>query len=569
MANAIRVKRRAAGGASGAPASLENAELAFNEQDDTLYYGKGTGGAGGTATQVIPIAGPGTFVDKTTDQTLAGIKTFSSSPLVPTATGGDNSTKAASTAFVQQVISAASIPDGAKGDITVSGGGAAWEINAGAVTNTELANMGANTIKGRSATGGVPQDLSAGQVRTLLNVADGATANNTDAFLLDRANHTGSQAIGTVTGLQTALDGKAPSTSGSAILKGNGAGGTTAAVAGTDFLLPTGNGSALTGLTFTQIGGRPTTISQVEAEAGIATTDRLWTAERVNQAVKALAPVLSVSGKTGTVTLVKADVGLANVDNTSDVNKPVSTATQTALNAKIGVAQLGAANGVAQLGADQKLLVSQIPATAITDTSVIASQAAMLALTAQVGDVAVRTDILKSFILRAEPATVLGNWQELLTPTDSVQTVFGRAGTVIAQTGDYTVAQVTDAAPLASPALTGIPTAPTAGAAVNSTQIATTAYVKSQGYTTNVGTVTSVQVSGGTTGLTASGGPVTGSGTITLAGTLAVANGGTGTTTPAGARTALGLGTMSTQNANAVAIAGGTIDNVVFDGGTF
>jgi len=46
------------------------------------------------------------------------------------------------------------------------------------------------------------------------------------------------------------------------------------------------------------------------------------------------------------------------------------------------------------------------------------------------------------------------------------------------------------------------------------------------------GTVTSVAVSGGTTGLTTSGGPITGSGTITLAGTLAVANGGTGTTTP-------------------------------------
>ena len=47
------------------------------------------------------------------------------------------------------------------------------------------------------------------------------------------------------------------------------------------------------------------------------------------------------------------------------------------------------------------------------------------------------------------------------------------------------------------------------------------------------GTVTSVAVSGGTTGLTTSGGPITGAGTITLGGTLAVANGGTGTATPA------------------------------------
>ncbi|QFG08695.1 minor tail protein [Arthrobacter phage Ingrid] len=44
--------------------------------------------------------------------------------------------------------------------------------------------------------------------------------------------------------------------------------------------------------------------------------------------------VISVAGKTGVVTLVKADVGLSNVDNTSDASKPVSSATQTALNAK-------------------------------------------------------------------------------------------------------------------------------------------------------------------------------------------------------------------------------------------
>jgi len=48
----------------------------------------------------------------------------------------------------------------------------------------------------------------------------------------------------------------------------------------------------------------------------------------------AAAPVQSVAGKTGAVTLAKGDVGLGNVDNTSDANKPVSTAQQIALNGK-------------------------------------------------------------------------------------------------------------------------------------------------------------------------------------------------------------------------------------------
>ena len=55
------------------------------------------------------------------------------------------------------------------------------------------------------------------------------------------------------------------------------------------------------------------------------------------------------------------------------------------------------------------------------------------------------------------------------------------------------------------------------------------------------GTVTSVALSGGTTGLTVTGSPITTTGTITLAGTVAVANGGTGDTTASGARTNLGL----------------------------
>jgi hypothetical protein len=54
----------------------------------------------------------------------------------------------------------------------------------------------------------------------------------------------------------------------------------------------------------------------------------------------------------------------------------------------------------------------------------------MLALTAEEGDVAVRTDQNKTYILTATPSSTLANWQELLTPTDTVTSVDGRIGTV-------------------------------------------------------------------------------------------------------------------------------------------
>jgi hypothetical protein len=81
-------------------------------------------------------------------------------------------------------------------------------------------------------------------------------------------------------------------------------------------------------------------------------------------------------------------------------------------------------------------------------------------------------------------------------------------------------------------------------------------------------TVSSVNASGGTTGLTFSGGPITTSGTLTLAGTLGLANGGTGATDASGARTNLGLGSIATQASNSVSITGGAISNVTLTGTT-
>jgi hypothetical protein len=59
----------------------------------------------------------------------------------------------------------------------------------------------------------------------------------------------------------------------------------------------------------------------------------------------------------------------------------------------------------------------------------------------------------------------------------NVASVYGRVGVVTASSGDYSVAQVTGAAPLASPTFTGVPAAPTAAPLTSTTQIATTNFV--------------------------------------------------------------------------------------------
>ena len=177
---------------------------------------------------------------------------------------------------------------------------------------------------------------------------------------------------------------------------------------------------------------------------------------------------------------------------------PINAALGTAADKDVGTE----AGNVVGVGEDGKIDLSLLPAIAITTPYPVDSEVAMLALDAETGDIAIRSDIRKTFVLKQAPASTLENWLELLTPTDSVASVAGKTGAVTLEKADVGLEHVDNTAdvdkpistavqealdlkaPLDSPALAGTPTAPTAKTSTNNTQVATTVFVKAQGYLT-------------------------------------------------------------------------------------
>ncbi|MFD0726966.1 hypothetical protein [Lysobacter brunescens] len=90
----------------------------------------------------------------------------------------------------------------------------------------------------------------------------------------------------------------------------------------------------------------------------------------------------------------------------------------------------GANGGVAPLDAGGKVPESYLPSIAVVDVFPVASQAAQLALSAQRGDVAVRTDLNRSYMRNAGTSGTMSDWTELRTPTDAVLSVAGKTGAV-------------------------------------------------------------------------------------------------------------------------------------------
>ena len=100
-----------------------------------------------------------------------------------------------------------------------------------------------------------------------------------------------------------------------------------------------------------------------------AVGDEIISNGSVWQKIVNVSAVNSVNGYTGVVVLGKADVGLGNVDNTSDASKPVSAATVTQLNLKEDKANKNVANGYAGLDATGKVPAANVPADLVTSVA--------------------------------------------------------------------------------------------------------------------------------------------------------------------------------------------------------
>jgi len=140
--------------------------------------------------------------------------------------------------------------------------------------------------------------------------------------------------------------------------------------------------------------------------------------------------------------LDKAAVGLGNVDNTSDANKPVSSATQTALDAKQSTSAKGVANGYASLDSGGKVPVAQLPNSimeyqgvwnASTNTPTLANGTGS---TGDVYRVSVSGNALSLSFEVGDYIIYNGSTWEKSDTTDAVASVAGRTGNVTLTSSD-------------------------------------------------------------------------------------------------------------------------------------
>lgn len=598
MANTIRIKRSSS---TAAPTTLANAELAFSENSNKLFIGVGTGGAGGSATSILAIGGPGAYATLDTTQTISGAKTFSgsvdlgSSAVAVTKSPGNNSTAVATTAYVDAAAAAL--------DLGVVGDSGTISIDH---ASESLGIYGGTGLTSVASDNSVTINLD----NTAVTPGSYGSATAIPTFTVDaqgRLTAAGTASISTTLG--TAGDSGTGSVDlGTQSLTISGGTGLTATASAQSVTINLDNttvtaasyGAADSVASFTvDAQGRLTAASSVSISILHTQVSDFDTGVQQNRLDQLAAPTASVSFNSQKITNVGTPVDSNDAANKGYVDNAI-----TGLTWKES-AHLLAASNIALTGTDGTLILDGHDALTSSDVGY------RLLLIGQ-------TTISENGIYEY---TVSGGDYTLSRPSDAdtYQELIGasiliKEGTLYANTGwvqsehyltsfsgqdwvQFSGAGAYSAgAGLSATGTTfNVGTANVARIVVNADDIDLATTGVTGGTYQSVTVDTYGRVTGGTNPTTLSGYGITDAqpldATLTaLAGvtvssdqviyaTGADAFAATGLssfgrsliddTDAATARTTLGLGTIATQNANNVAITGGTIDNITLDGGTF
>ena len=573
MSNTIRIKRRATG-LGGAPSSLKNAELAFNEVDNVLYYGTGTD-VNGDANTVISIGGTGAFVSLSDTQTVTGNKTFSgtvalgSSATAATKSQSDNSTSVATTAYVDTAIA------GVGGTLTVAGDTASTQVVVGTDTFTVSGGTG---LSSAATTDTITLNLD----DTAVSAGDYGSASTVSTFTVDAqgrltaASNSAIQIATTaVTGLQEYIEDISAATLTGASHSGLSA--TYDDTAGTvalnvdDFTI-TLAGDLTGSATVTNLGD--TTLTATVAANSVALGADTTGNYMVDVAAGTGISVSHTAGEGSTATITNSGVtSIAGTTNKIDVSASTGAVTVTLPDSVSLTQDLTVGRNLTVTG---DLTVNGNTLTVNASTLVVEDKNIVLANTASPSDASADGGGL----------TILGtsnhtfNWvnaTDSWTSSEHMDLLSGKEyrinGTKVLDSGELgsgiTGSSLTSVGTISTGVWQGTAVAVAYGGtgatdasnARNNLGLAIGTHV--QAYSADLAAIA---------GLTSAADRLpyyTGSGTAALATFTSFGRSLVDDADAAAGRTTLGLGTMAVQAASSVAITGGTIDNVTVDGGTF
>lgn len=674
MTVSFRIKRRTSG-ATGAPSSLLNGELAFNETDYTLYYGFGIG-AGQNAASVIPVAGKGAFMDLSTTQTIAGAKTFSAAPVTSaTIASNQNDGTLATTAWVtsksyisgnQTITISGDVSGSGTTAITLTlatvnsavGTFAGFTVNAkGQITNVTLPttlagygitdgvkNLGGTpslqtgllsarpaagttgrrwyatdtqaesydngtawvnmtpaitgdiSISAGGTTATLPSIATAGSYFNVTINAKGQVTSGTNPTTLSGFGITDAvKNNGSVTGIQAGTLASRPAfgsagrkyiatdvnceyyDTGSAwiLLEGAVTGDVTIPAGGSTATLPTINGNVGT-FTKITVNGKGQVTAATNLVAGdipnIATSQVTGLQSFVNATTlnSFAAPTTSVSMNSQNITNLldpvnPQDAATKNYVDAARQGLSVKQACRVGSASNISISAPGTTiDSVTMASGDRVLLFGQ---TTASQNGIWVWNGSAVAMTRATDADGHTTDGFSTvaeglFTFVAEGATNAGSGYVLTTPnpitvgtTSLTFTQFSGAGEIVAGNGLTKSGNTLAVNPKAGGGIT-----------VDGTGVYISATYAGQTSITTLGTITAGTWQG--TIIAAAYGGL-GANASAFSGYLSMSSGVATASTTIPNTAITGLGTMSTQSAGAVAITGGTIDGITFDGGTF